>query len=171
MRLRKRRIEQHVEEILKQCDITGPPVPVNRVARVLGLEVYMQPFEGDLSGILIREGGKAILGVNSSHHIHRRRFTIAHEMGHFLLHEGNRVFVDRSYRVSLRSSISSLGTDLEEIEANTFASMILIPEQFLLKDLQAEDIDIEDTRGIERLARKYRVSPQTITFRLINRFQ
>jgi Zn-dependent peptidase ImmA (M78 family) len=119
----------------------------------------------------VREGDKAILGVNRSHHLNRQRFTIAHEIGHYLLHEGDRIFVDRTYNVSMRSSTSSLGTDTEEIEANTFASHLLVPDEFLAKDPDAVDIDMEDEDSIRRLARKYRVSPQAMTFRLINRLQ
>lgn len=125
----------------------------------------------EFSGILVREGDKAILGVNRSHHLNRQRFTIAHEIGHYLLHEGDRIFVDRTYNVSMRSSTSSLGTDTEEIEANTFASHLLVPDEFLAKDPDAVDIDMEDEDSIRRLARKYRVSPQAMTFRLINRLQ
>lgn len=173
MRQRRRKIEQLVSELLQTYKVQGPPVPVKRVARSLGLEIQMQTFKkGEVSGILVREGNRAVLGLNAADHRNRQRFTIAHEIGHFLLHEGDRVFVDRSYNVSLRSSISSLGTDLEEIEANTFASLLLMPEEFLVKDLQEEEIDIDDLKGTEKLkklVRRYRVSPQAMSFRLINR--
>lgn len=126
-----------------------------------------------MSGILVRDGKKVILGVNASHHVNRRRFTIAHEIGHFLLHEGNRVFIDRSnYMVSRRDAVSSSGTNVEEIEANMFASLLLIPERFLVNDLEDKDIDIADDKADEKvkgLARKYRVSPQAMAFRLLNR--
>src|SRR5207245_6457221 len=121
------------------------------------------------SGVLVRDGDRAVLAVNASHHLHRRRFTIAHEIGHYLLHFGDRVFVDRTYNVNLRSSVSSLGTDLEEIEANTFASLLLIPEQFLSSDQDALNIDIDDERSIKKLANKYLVSSQAMNFRLLNR--
>jgi len=174
MRLRKKRIEHLVNGILDKCGVTSPPVPVKRIAQSLGLEIQKQAFGDEVSGILIREGAKAIVGVNLSHHIHRQRFSIAHELGHFLLHEGDRIFIDRSYNVNLRSPTSSLGTDLEEIEANIFASVLLIPEQFLAKDLEKEDIDIADPREIgkiQRLAHRYRVSPQAMSLRLLNRIQ
>ena len=175
MRFRKRKIDQLVAKILAQYGVRRPPVRVDRLARSLGLEIQFHPFKNEegeqLSGILVREGGKAVLGVNSADHENRQRFTIAHEIGHFLLHEGDRIFVDRSYSVSLRGSLSRLGTDLEEIEANTFASMLLIPEGFLVKDLRDSTVDMEDTEAIERLARRYRVSPQAMSFRLANRLQ
>lgn len=175
MRPRWKKLEQLVLDLLQRYGVKGPPIPVEQLARSLGVRIRKYPFQTDegeeLSGILVRQEGKAIIGVNSAHHVHRRRFTIAHELGHFLLHEGNRVFVDRSYTVSLRSSLSGLGTDVEEIEANTFASMLLIPEPFLVQDLKGQPIDIDDKAAIERLARKYRVSPQAMAFRLANRLR
>jgi Zn-dependent peptidase ImmA (M78 family) len=169
----RRRIEQIVRSLRAKHGINEPPVPVEQLARKLGLIVQVQPFKGELSGILVREGGNVIVGVNALHHPNRRRFTIAHEIGHFLLHEGDRVFVDRGYKINLRNPTSSHGTDLEEIEANTFASLLLIPEEFLFRDLAEEGVDIEDTdavsRVVSRLAQKYRVSQQAMSLRLLNR--
>lgn len=170
MRVRRKRIDRFVEDLFMRCRVTQPPVPVEDIAHALGLEIERHKFdEEEFSGILVREGKRAVIGVNSSHHMNRQRFTIAHELGHFLLHEGDRVFIDRNYNVSFRSSVSSLGTDVEEIEANTFASALLVPERFLLKDPDAADVDMEDEETIKRLARQYRVSPQAMTFRLNNR--
>jgi Zn-dependent peptidase ImmA (M78 family) len=170
MKARRRRIEQLVHEFLAKYRIKEPPVPVDEIARKLGLEIESRKFaDNEFSGILVREGDRAVVGVNASHAPTRQRFSIAHEIGHFLLHEGDRIFIDRSYNVSLRNAESSLGTNIEEIEANTFAANLLVPEQFLRNDPDAMDIDLEDEHSIRRLARKYRVSPQAMTFRLLNR--
>jgi Zn-dependent peptidase ImmA (M78 family) len=170
MRVRRRRIEQLVQEVLARCRIKEPPVSVEEIAEKLNLAIeYRKLDQAEFSGILIREGDQAVIGVNASHAPTRQRFSIAHEIGHYLLHEGSRVFVDRAYSVSLRNAESSLGTNLEEIEANTFASLLLVPDIFLLRDPDAADIDMENEDGIRRLARKYRVSPQAMTYRLLNR--
>lgn len=170
MRLRRKRIEQLVDELLATNRVKQPPVPVEDIAKKLGLQLERHTFAKDeFSGILVRDGDTAVVGINASDHPNRQRFTVAHEIGHFLLHEGNRIFIDRSYNVSLRSSVSSQGTDLEEIEANTFASYLLIPDHLLLKDPDAQYIDMENEAAIKRLAKKYHVSPQAMTYRLINR--
>ena len=167
---RKRKlIEDAVAEVLSRCEVDAPPVPVHRIAKWLGIEIKMEPFrDGQMSGILVREEGKAVIGVNSLDAPTRQRFTVAHEIGHFLLHEGNRIFVDRTYKVSMRSPLSSQGTDYEEIEANAFAGALLIPGRFLIKDLTDDGIDIDDAKAVARLARKYNVSPQAMSLRLIN---
>ncbi len=170
MRARRRRIDSLVDELLTKYRIKAPPVPVDEIARKLGLEIESRRFDdAEFSGILVREGGQAIVGVNASHAPTRQRFSVAHEIGHFLLHEGTRVFIDRGYNVNLRNRESSLGTNTEEIEANTFAANLLVPDRFLLSDLRNRDVDLEDEAAIGRLARKYRVSPQAMTYRLLNR--
>jgi Zn-dependent peptidase ImmA (M78 family) len=114
--------------------------------------------------MLIRDDDKVIIGVNSNHTEQRQRFSIAHEIGHFLLHEGKKLTVDRQikYQVNFRDKKSSLGIDINEIEANRFASALLIPEKFINKDLEKYEIDIDGTNNIEKicgeLAQKYNVS-------------
>ena len=170
MRVRRRKIEQLVHDVLAKCRVQKLPVPVDEIAKKLGLEIKTQGFgKEEFSGILVREGKHAVIGVNGSNAPNRKRFTIAHEIGHYLLHEGDRIFIDRAYSVNARNAESSLGTNTEEIEANTFASYLLVPEHFLRDDLSTTEIDIEDEQAIKRLAKKYSVSLQAMTYRLLNR--
>ena len=70
---------------------------------------------------------------------HRRPGVIGrpwHELGHFLLHEFDDIHVDRQFKVWLRSDASGEGADLEENEANLFAAELLMPERFLVKDVE-----------------------------------
>ncbi|USK87293.1 ImmA/IrrE family metallo-endopeptidase [Peribacillus asahii] len=53
------------------------------------------------------------ISVNKNHSRQRQRFTIAHELGHFLLHKGTAIHVDRNFRVNFRNGASSQATDLE----------------------------------------------------------
>jgi Zn-dependent peptidase ImmA (M78 family) len=57
-----------------------------------------------------------------------------------------------------------------EIEANAFASELLMPNEFLMTALRASGLDIEDDAGIEALARKFRVSASAMRYRLAGRF-
>ena len=58
--------------------------------------------------MLVRsDDNEAVIGVNSAHHINRQRFTIAHELGHFCLHKGKDVHIDRSFRVNRRDKRSA----------------------------------------------------------------
>jgi len=168
MRIRRKRVKAIVSRLLRDEEISEPPVPVDQVARHLGLHVRHVPFEGEISGSIIRRGEDVLVGVNSVHHENRQRFTLAHEIGHFLLHKGDRVILDRSFRVNLRDTNENNIEDPEEVEANLFAAELLMPEKFLVDSLRNKKIDIEEDDMIETLANNYKVSPQAMTYRLVN---
>ncbi len=161
-----KKIREKVEALLKQNRIHKPPVPVEKIAARLGLDVRSAPLDGDLSGVLVRNDGEVYIGVNSLHHMNRRRFTIAHELGHFALHRGIRMHVDRDFRVNWRDDDSSKAVDPEEMEANRFAAELLMPTHLLLKDI--EGLKRFDRGTVDLLARRYRVSPQAMGIRLGN---
>jgi Zn-dependent peptidase ImmA (M78 family) len=163
-----RKIDALVLKVLKEAKIDKPPVPVEVVARKLGAQLSYSPYEGDISGMLFRQDDGTIIGINSLHHPNRQRFTIAHEIGHMLLHKGVEIRVDRAFRVNLRDDISSKAVDREEIEANRFAAELLMPEQMLISDLKGHEIDFENEANLRHLSTKYRVSLQALTFRLMN---
>jgi len=157
-----------VRKLLDEQRIQKPPVPVEEFAKRLGAEIRYSPLEGEISGMVFRHEDQVIIGVNSLHHPNRQRFTIAHEIGHMLLHKGVEVHVDRTFRINLRDDVSSQAVDPEEIEANRFAAELLMPEHMLIGDLKGRVIDFENEDDLRRLAAKYRVSLQALTFRLIN---
>src|SRR5258708_5589116 len=161
-----KKIREKVEALLKQNRIHKPPVPVEKIAARLGLDVRSAPLDGDLSGVLVRNDGEVYIGVNSLHHMNRRRFTIAHELGHFALHRGIRMHVDRDFRVNWRDDDSSKAVDPEEMEANRFAAELLMPTHLLLKDI--EGLKRFDRGTVNLLSRRYRVSPQAMGIRLAN---
>lgn len=74
---------------------------------------------------------------------------------------------DHSFRVNLRSDESSEGRDVEEIEANFFASRLLMPDVFLHADPRTTSIDMDDDdEAVAALAKEYKVSQQAMTLRL-----
>ena len=168
MAFRRKTIKNLVEQILDNAKINEPPIAIERVAKELKLQVRFEPFEGDLSGCIVRHGNHARVGINSLHHENRQRFTLAHEIGHFLLHKGEQVFVDHAFRVNLRGTDAGKAENPEEIEANLFAAELLMPERFLDKDLKGKKLDIESDELIRELSDRYRVSSQALTYRLVN---
>lgn len=174
MAVRKKYIRELVEGLLDQFRIKKGRVNVEDLARKIGIEVRAESVDGDLSGFLFRDAKtkKAIIGVNASHHQNRQRFTIAHEIGHYLMHPGEPFHVDGmkvAFRINRRDGESSTGLDDSEREANLFAAELLMPARFLRKDLNAKDIDLlDDANVVNELARDYGVSAQALTFRLIN---
>jgi Zn-dependent peptidase ImmA (M78 family) len=171
MAVRRKHIRDLVERLLDQHGIVGPPVPVEKIAGALGLELRRAPAEDDLSGFLYRDRHKktAAVGVNSTHHANRQRFTIGHELGHYLLHDLEGIHVDRRFEVKLRNGKLGEATDDQEKEANLFAAELLMPERILKADLaMIEQLDLEDEASLGRLAGKYEVSVQALNFRVAN---
>lgn len=169
MTVRRKHIRQLVEKLLKQNAVQTPPVSVETIATRLGALVQRAPTEDDLSGFIYRDhrSNATVIGVNAAHHPHRQTFTIAHELGHFLLHDMQNVHVDRGFSVKLRNQKSSEGVDIEEKEANLFAAELLMPKSLLEQSLQqVQAVDLVDEDVIAELADQYGVSTQAMTFRL-----
>lgn len=167
-----RRAEQAAARLLMEAGETSPPVSVERLAAHLGVVVSRSAFkDGDVSGMLIRQDGRTpVVGVNDVHSDHRQRFTIAHELGHFLLHPGREIVLDRPVRVNLRDRTSSMATDREEIEANAFAASLLMPAELVRSELQRLTAAVrqDPERCTSALAGIFDVSESAMGFRLIN---
>lgn len=163
----KSQVRETAEELLRQSKVDKPPVPVERIARRLKAEVRYEPFDGELSGMLFREGERTIIGVNASHPKTRQRFTIAHELGHMMMHdERHPIHVDRRFPVRRRDVRSSQAVDLEEMEANSFAAELLMPTAMLERDLEGKVPDYEDDELTRWFANRYKVSLQAMAIRL-----
>lgn len=170
-----RRADSEADRLLKEYHVHKPPVPVGDIAHGEGAQIARQRFEGNESGFILREGKLTIIGVNTLTSRRRQRFTIAHELGHLLLHEGKPLIVDHSIRVNFRNDLSGMATDDEEIEANAFAATLLMPRSMILSHLKTylttaaqsgESVSREDL--IAQLAREFDVSVEAMGYRLIN---
>lgn len=169
-----RQNEMQARNLLRKYDVLAPPVPVEVIARGEGAQIARHRFEGWESGFILRDGRRTIIGVNTRTSRRRQRFTIAHEVGHLLLHEGT-LIVDHAVRVNWRDEISGMATDTEEIQANTFAAELLMPRDFVIDSLEAyieqaarseRIMSHEDL--IARIAREFDVSAEAMGYRLIN---
>ena len=165
---KRQKICEHVEALLQQHKVTAPPVPVDRIAKALGIQLRFSPLDDELSGMIyIRKDGP-IIGINSLHHPNRQRFTLAHECGHFLLHKAKiteAVHVDKSFPMLMRSTT---GIDEMEIEANFFAAELLIPDAFIRELVKNDPIDIDAEAAIDALAKRFKVSQAAMRLRLGN---
>lgn len=168
MARRPNRAERSAIDLLDQLGIDDLPIPVDEIAESLDVTLRYEPLDGGLSGALYRdEAGRRVIGVNSLHVPARRRFTIAHELGHLRLHE-DALFVDGLVR---RDDKSSLALDPQEIEANSFAAELLMPRNLVIKELTdrvPEGTVADPSKLIRRLARDFEVSEQAMEFRLAN---
>jgi len=161
-------ITREAERLLSAAGIGGEPVRVFDVARAVGASIRLGPLPSELSGFLLREGKDTIIGVNNLHPRKRQNFTVAHELGHLRLHPADS-FVDRNLSFYFRDSRSGQAIDRREIEANQFAADLLMPEKYVRPYLHGKNVDLGDEELLESIARKFQVSTQALSFRLINR--
>jgi len=142
-RPRYAKIRREVQALLDKANVNASPVPVEAIATMLGARIVKSDFNNEVSGILIRKGADIVIGVAKEQSKTRQRFTIAHEIGHLILHEGEEVHVDKDFRVKLRSQISSAAIDVDEIEANAFAAALLMPHAGKIKNITNRNIVLD----------------------------
>jgi IrrE N-terminal-like domain len=149
-----------------------PPVDVEEIAEMLHLPVVHKhglhhPKHGRVSGLLLRKGGMAVCVVNADQHPNRTRFSIAHELGHFLLHPPEETYVDPRFTANFRGDRASEGSDPCEIEANAFAAELLMPAEWVRGSVRPP-LDVFEDERVRELARQFGVSQQAMTYRLMN---
>lgn len=119
------------------------PVDVSSVATDLGLPVKYQFLPDDVSGAIKASPdgqGRYFIEVNAMHFPVRQRFTIAHEIGHFIYHRdllGKGTGDTRAYRADPSTGLPNPHiTPQEKRQANNFAANLLMP-QILLNQYKA----------------------------------
>ena len=161
-------VEARAEQVLRDTETYRVPVQIDVVAHRLNLTTEAAALREDVSGMLVVEADRGAIGYNSSHAPVRQRFTIAHEIAHFLLHlkknRKSQLFIDRF--VFRRDEKSATGSDREEVEANRFGAALLMPASLVRKEIRRHDLDLDDAEGIDFLARRFQVSTAAMTNRL-----
>lgn len=181
MNVRRKHIRSLVQRLLEDLSISSPPVDVEALAARLGALVVAEPHVDEaVSGFLYRDPARrsSVIGVNAAHSKNRQRFTVAHEIGHLLLHSFPSIHVDKAGygsgygQLKLRGPMSAAGVDPEEVEANFFAAELLMPCSMVEAELaRYPDLDLLDEKEFQRaladLSKRFKVSPQSMGIRLV----
>ena len=161
--VRTAHVKAMAQKVLKECGAAAPPVDLKRIVELKGY-VYMEvdTFPDEVSALFIAKDGKNYALVNSRHHPHRRRFSLAHELGHIILrHDVEDLEEVPSIDAPPESPRHYATGDPREKEANIFASALLMPIEMLKKE-HAKGSDIE------ALARAFEVSQQAMTIAVMD---
>lgn len=176
MTRRVTRASRRAQQVLAEAGVTSARVPIDQIACEYAT-VVREPLDADVSGMLVPHPSDPskpwIIFVNGAHPPTRQRFTLAHELGHLLLHDYKEPHADRGYVIRFRDGRSSEGRVREEIEANQFAAELLMPQDVLLEKLSAYRLeyvqfDDQDDPAIGELAKDFDVSRQALLIRLSN---
>ena len=128
--------------LLRQHGIDTPPVSFSKILSSLGLELVEKEFPADMenvSGFLDIE--KRTIYINANDNFQRRMFTLAHEIGHFILHEEMLRREPGKYELVYRSLLLEGTPDPIEQQANCFAAHLLVPKTMLDKYYHDASID------------------------------
>lgn len=153
------RIEPKYLRIISQFT-ENVPVKVGALATALGINVVVAPLPLNVSGLIQpNPDGSFQIKVNRFEPKERQRFTIAHEIAHFLLHQdrlGSGIVDSILYRSKLSSRL--------EAEANRLAADIIMPAD-KVRDAIAAERKKGNTRIVETLAATFSVSKQAMGIR------
>jgi Zn-dependent peptidase ImmA (M78 family) len=150
----------------------GPPVDIIGIIRTLGIEYVEELRPESLSGLIERHGDGYRIMVNSAHNQARRRFTAAHELGHYVYHReliGDGIYDDGAYRAHGLSGAYYSNPKIlpeHETQANRFASVVLMPSRLIERLQQERNLNMYDPRAVKELARLLEVSEQALRIRL-----
>lgn len=152
-------------EIIKKHQKEAP-VNIEAIIRELGIKLNKKAdLDEHISGQIQRlTNDQYQISTNKTNHYFRQRFTMAHELGHYLLHRnmiGDGVDDNMMFRSTIEGSFYNKNiTSTEETEANQFAASVLMPAK-LIKKLQNEGV-----KTTSELAKKLLSSEAAMKIRL-----
>lgn len=155
--------ETRAQKLLDRFGVNRPSeIVLEDIAYALGIEISYAPLTG-ADAHLVRVGNKG--GITISERIRergRQRFAISHEIGHWDLHTGrSQMFLCTA--ADMRDYQSSP----EEIEANLFASELLMPMRMMLPQHRSA---VPSLSVPEEIADRFEVSLTAATLRYVSKF-
>jgi Zn-dependent peptidase ImmA (M78 family) len=154
-----------VIEKIKTFQSTAP-VNVEALIESFGIDLQRKaPLHPQIAGEIQRLGeNRYRISANQDDHYYRRRFTMAHELGHFLLHRdliGKGIDDNRAYRSTDIGAFHNRNvTAQHESEANRFAANLLMPKNLVERYYQ------ELGGNLSSLSNKFQVSSEAMAYRL-----
>lgn len=171
-----RKAERRPIDLVLPVIEAGPPVNVQAALQNVGVRVSEdRVLPGGISGHLKRrDDGTYEAAATASEHPYRRRFTLAHELGHFILHksiidEFGGVDDNTMYRSTPQGDIYNSRIELDhEKQANSFAANLLMPEDAVWEAVSDPANHKGDQASLMKLMRAFEVSPSAMRWRLKN---
>lgn len=117
-------LDDFAEKLLSHLGLDdGTTIDISYVAKKLGLNVYSTSFENNaISGYIKFENGEKNIYINNTQSVQRQRFTVSHEIAHYILH---RELLEKNGGTPMFRGGNS---NLAERQANRLAAAILMPQ-------------------------------------------
>jgi hypothetical protein len=139
------RAEQKAAETIERFGITAPEhIRLEDIAYALGAKIVEGPLKGAAAS-LVRLGEKATIRIPATEkYLSRKRFSVAHELGHFVLGHGHSV-----YRVCTEDNMLDWNHKPgQETEANFFAGELLLPKKLLKERCDVREVNFTPVRSL-----------------------
>lgn len=152
------------EKVILDRHMTEYPVKLGQLAKELGVAIRVSSMPTGVSGQISHEGNQYVIRVNRNEARERQRFTIAHELSHYLLHRG---VIDSSPDGITDTVLYRSGApDRIEYEANRLAAEIVMPMPLIEKELRERFGGVVTEATIESLASRFEVSKAAMEIKL-----
>ncbi|WP_342317199.1 ImmA/IrrE family metallo-endopeptidase [Lysobacter sp. FW306-1B-D06B] len=150
------------ETLLRQLGITSPTqLDLEVIAWHCGLEIQYRPLRG-CDARVVGCGDRGLLTIDSRQLEERQRFSIAHELGHWLLHRGQLMMCRSNEIESPSHSAKGFETD-----ADTFAAALLMPA-YLFAPAVERVARKEPWAQVRLLSEEFRTSTLATALRMVN---
>lgn len=157
-------LEAKVARFRQQHELgRGRPIDVEKLLLHLGVRTVFKPLDGLFSGMAIRHDGKSFMLVNSDHSRGKQNFTMVHELYHLFVQPNFTPHPSQAGRFGSQ-------TDPEELFADWFAALLLMPEPHIL--VAADEAgEMEPTphltlKTVVKLEQDFQCSRQALLVRL-----
>jgi Zn-dependent peptidase ImmA (M78 family)/DNA-binding XRE family transcriptional regulator len=147
------------QELVAAAGVKTPPVDVERLAAKCGVRVLEWDFGDEVSGLLLALDSGPVIGFNRRQVRGRQRFTVAHELGHYLLVHHDNFHIDLASATAHGEAANYSWRD--ERAANDFAAEVLMPTGMILAAAR-------ESTSASLLAQRFDVSREAMSYRLIN---
>ncbi|TGN59057.1 ImmA/IrrE family metallo-endopeptidase [Paracoccus liaowanqingii] len=151
------RERQSIEPYLKQ-----KPVPLGRIAQALGLQVLVSSLPAGVSGKIEKTGDNFTIRLNRNESRERQRFTLAHEIAHFLLHKD---ILQRTGEIEDTVLYRSGQPQRIEFEANRLAADLIMPDEGIESDLRRLQTRFTE-EAFDAVASEWQVSKAALEIKL-----
>lgn len=147
------------------------PFQVVEFANEIGVDVYTDTLPSNISGKIEKKDDKFICYVNKKNAVNRQVFTIAHELGHYFIHqkyfETNNIIEEKEEKTLYNTFQKDQPQDYSaeqkkmEKEANEFAAELLMPERIVKEKWQ-------EYKSVNKMAKYFGVSEIAMSIRAGN---
>lgn len=158
MNLKSNNAVQLINELIVEYNLnTQEPIDIENLIRKMNIRLVVSELPKGMLGASKVEGLKKLIVVSSNlYNEEQKRFTLAHELGHILIHRGINCFYENDLKIIHT-------TKEKENEADRFAVELLMPRKSIEDEIEDEDINFD---LIKRISKKYKTSLTATAIRI-----